>query len=78
VILYNYASYKGYNVNPQGNLSAFTNGAEAFPWARNAMEWAVGCGLISGKGGSTLSPKGTATRIEVAQLLMNFCEAFSK
>ena len=39
------------------------------------MKWAVGEGYISGKTASTLDPKGSATRAEVAQLMMNYCEA---
>ena len=35
-------------------------------------EWAVSVGVISGKGNGVLDPKGTATRAEVAQIVMNY------
>ena len=38
------------------------------------MSWAVDAGLISGVGGNQIAPTGTATRAQVAQILMNFCE----
>lgn len=37
------------------------------------MSWAVNAGLLSGKGSGMLDPGGTATRGEIAQILMNFC-----
>ena len=42
------------------------------------MTWAVGAGLLSGKGLGMLYPTGTATRAEVAQIMMNFCETVAK
>lgn len=36
------------------------------------MQWAVKKGVISDRGNGTLDPQGTATRAEVAQMLMNF------
>lgn len=76
-ILYNYVAFKGYDVSLQGDLSAFNDGAETSQWALTAMKWAVGTGLIQGYNGN-LDPTGTATRAEVAQLLMNFCEYIEK
>lgn len=52
----------------------FTDADSASPWALDALRWAVDQGLMSGKGGGVLDPGGTATRAEVAQLLMNYCE----
>ena len=72
-ILYNYAVFKGYDVSAQGDLSAFGDGSETSDWALPAMKWAVGSGLLQGYAGR-LNPAGTATRAEVAQILMNFCE----
>ena len=72
-ILYNYAVFKGYDVSAQGDLSAFGDGSETSDWALPAMKWAVGTGLLQGYAGR-LNPAGTATRAEVAQILMNFCE----
>lgn len=72
-ILYNYAVFKGYDVSVQGDLSAFEDGSETSDWALPAVKWAVGSGLLQGYSGR-LNPAGTATRAEVAQILMNFCE----
>lgn len=76
-ILYNYAAFKGYDVSVQGDLSTFNDGARISDWALSAMKWAVGSGLLQGYNGS-LNPTGTATRAEVAQILMNFCENIAK
>ena len=72
VMLYRYAQYKGYDVSASGGLTAFGDGAKTSDWAAQAMEWAVGSGLINGKNGAVLDPQGTATRAEVAQILMKF------
>ncbi len=72
-ILYNYAVFKGYDVSAQGDLSAFSDGTATSDWALPAMKWAVGSGLLQGYAGR-LNPDGTATRVEVAQIFMNFCE----
>ena len=76
-ILYNYATFKGYDVSVQGNLSVFNDGATTSDWALSAMKWAVGSGLLQGYNGN-LNPIGTATRAEVAQILMNFCENIAR
>ena len=55
-----------------GDLSAFADGAKVSSWAVDAVEWAVSRHLISGKSGNLLDPQGTATRAELAQILMNF------
>lgn len=70
----NYANYKGYDVTAAGGLSGFTDGGEISPWAQDAVKWAVGIGLMNGKGGGILDPQGTATRAEVAAMLHNFIE----
>ena len=76
-ILYNYTVYKGIDTSVQSDLSAFTDGANTSEWAETAMKWAVGNGLLQGYNGQ-LNPNGTATRAEVAQILMNFCENIAK
>lgn len=70
----NYANYKGYDVTAAGGLSGFTDAGEISPWAQDAVKWAVGIGLMNGKGGGILDPQGTATRAEVAAMLHNFIE----
>lgn len=78
LILYKYAEVKGYDITLKGDLTAFTDGEETSDWAKEAVEWAVGAKLISGKGNGQLDPTGTAIRAEVAQILMSFCENIVK
>ena len=78
LILYRYAALKGYDTDAKGDMSVFADGEQVSPWAAEAMTWAVGEQLLSGKGNGVLDPTGTATRAEVAQILMNFCENIAK
>ncbi len=73
-ILYRYAQYKGYDTSAKGSLDTFTDGSATSGWAVETMTWAVGEGILSGKGNGKLDPTGTATRAEVAQIMMNFLE----
>lgn len=73
-ILYRYAKLKGLNPGVSGTLSGFTDTASVSPYAQDAMRWAVGRGLISGKGDGILDPGGSATRAEAAAILMRFCQ----
>ena len=70
-ILYRYCRYKGYDTEVTGDLTEFADSDKISPWAEEAMEWAAGSSLLSGKGGKLLDPAGTATRAEVAQILLN-------
>ena len=71
LLLYNYANFKGYDLTATTDLAAFTDGDQVSDWALYAMKWAVAEGLIQGSNNS-LNPLGTASRAEVAQILMNF------
>ena len=73
VILYNYTTSEGISVEAAGDLSVFHDAEDTSDWAEEAISWAVGVGLLSGKGNGILDPTGTATRAEVAQMLMNYC-----
>ena len=77
-ILYRYAQYKKLDVSASADLTAFVDGAKTSAWAADAMEWAVGAGLINGLEGNTLAPQGTSTRAQVAAVLMRFCENIVK
>ena len=77
-ILYRYAQYKGYDVSAKGDLTAFTDGNTVSDWAKDAMSWAVGTTLFNGKGDGILDPTTTATRAEVAKILMTYCENVAK
>ena len=74
LILYRFAQYKGYDVTGTSDLAAYADGSSVSGWAAEAMSWAVDAGLISGVGGNQIAPTGTASRAQVAQILMNFCE----
>ncbi|OUN86511.1 hypothetical protein B5G06_00640 [Flavonifractor sp. An52] len=73
-ILYRYAEYKEYDVSAKGDLTTFADSTGTSSWAAEAMEWAVGSGLLTGKDGGKLDPTGTATRAEIATILMRFAE----
>ncbi len=71
-ILYRYAQFKGLDVSAKGDLSGFADGAAVSGWAQEAMQWAVGAGLLNGNADGTLAPAAGATRAEVAMILMRF------
>ena len=55
-----------------GDLTGFTAAGQVASYATDAMKWAIGEGLISGTTETTLSPKATATRAQVATILMRY------
>lgn len=55
-IMYRYAKYKGYSVNTLATLGGFTDRAQISSWALDAMKWANGAGLITGRTVNTLAP----------------------
>ena len=72
VILYNYAVYKGYDTTASSDLAAYTDAGDISDWAVPAMRWANAEGLITGVTETTLNPSGSATRAQVATILMRF------
>lgn len=74
-ILYRYVSLKGLDVSASASLDSFTDASSVSSYADEAMRWAVGSGLISGKGNNILDPLGSATRAEAAAILMRFCQS---
>ena len=77
-ILFRYAKACGYDVSARAELTAYADAAQVSAWADDAMRWAVAAGLISGRSGAQLAPKGEATRAEVAVILMNFVQKVVK
>lgn len=73
-ILYRYAQYRGYDTTARADLRGYTDAAQVGEWAQDAMSWANGEGLVTGTSATTLTPKGSATRGQVASILMRFCE----
>ena len=76
-ILYRYADMKGYDMQAGAALN-FADAGSVSSYATAAMQWAVAEGLINGVGDNTLNPQGTATRAQVATILMRFCENVAK
>ena len=72
-ILYRYAQYKGCDVSvgEDTNILSYTDAAQVATYAVPAFQWAVGAGIINGTTATTLSPKGSATRGQVAAILPN-------
>lgn len=64
-ILYRYA---GGEVDDHA-LAPFADRGEASPYARSALCWAIGCGIMSGRGGDVLDPQGFITRAEAAAMI---------
>ena len=75
-IFYRYADYKGYDLTVKGNPDKFKDADKITDYAKTAMQWAVGSGLVKGKSGNLLDPQGTATRAEIAAMLHRFIEKY--
>ena len=72
--LYRDAQRRGLPMHQAGDLTSFQDGGQVSPWAHDAVAWAVGSGLISGKTGGLLAPSASATRAEAATM---FCRYLS-
>ena len=72
-MLYRYAQLKGCDVSAgeNTNLLSYADASSVSGYAMEAMQWACGAGIIGGKDG-LLAPAGSATRAEVATMLMRF------
>ena len=81
VILYGYtAEFAPEFTGNAASLNTFPDAGSVANWAYTAMSWAVGNGLISGMGSggvSYLAPQGSATRAQVAAILMRFEQAMA-
>ena len=76
-ILYNYAHSKGYDVSARADLTVFPDAGSVSGWAEKALSWANAAGLINGTvrdGQTILDPQGSASRAQVAMILMNYVE----
>ena len=74
-MLYRYAKYMGQGITASGNLSVFRDADQISEYAKVPMRWAVGMHILNGKENATLDPTGTATRAEIAQILLNLSKA---
>lgn len=75
-IMYRYCAYIGMDITPKNTvfMERYTDRNEISDWAVTYVEWAVGCGLMRGMTDHTIDPLEHATRAQVAQVIMNFCD----
>lgn len=76
-ILYRYCILKNKLSGEGMDLAGYKDADLVGPWARDAMSWAVGAGLMKGTTPTTLDPKGGATRAQAAVIIMRYAERFS-
>ncbi len=75
LMLYRYASSKNMVSDVTGSIEAFVDKDKVSNWAKEAVKWAVGKGIITGKLDNKLDPTGSATRAEVATMLQRYIES---
>lgn len=76
-MLYRYAEYAGVDTTADtSTLSQFTDTGSIPSYAIEPLAWAVGSGIVSGTSATTISPSGSATRAQVATMLMRYAQAF--
>lgn len=71
-MLYRFAQVSGRDVSKTAELSRFTDESQVSGWAKETVSWAVAEGLLQGYPNGTLSPRGNATRAEVASILVRY------
>ena len=74
-ILFRYAESAGYDVSASADLSGFPDAGDIQSYATQALSWAVAEGLLQGFEDDSLQPGGTATRAQIATILMRFLAA---
>ena len=77
-ILFRYAESAGYDVSASADLSGFPDAGDIQSYATQALSWAVAEGLLQGFEDDSLQPQSTATRAQIATILMRFCETVAK
>lgn len=76
-IMHRYAKSKGYDMSGEVSLDPFTDQATVSPFAKEAMQWTAGTGVITGKdNGTRLAPQEHAARAECALIFMRFMEKY--
>ena len=82
VMMYRYAGYKGYDTNGKTDFGEFTDAGRVSGFAKEAMQWAVGNKIITGKtnddGSFRLDPQGNASRAECAIIIKRFMETYGE
>ncbi len=74
-ILYRYAACQGYDVSQRADLSGFGDASSISDYAQEALSWAHAQGLVLGFEDGSLRPQGTASRAQIAAVLMRFLAA---
>ena len=77
-ILNRYAEFAGLDVSASDDLTVFPDADSVSDRAETNVSWAVAEGLLTGQDDSTLDLAGTATRAEIATILMRYCENVAK
>lgn len=79
-IMYRYAQYKGVDVSvgEDTNILSYDDALTVSEFAIPAMQWAVGSGAVGGRTSTTLNPKDTAIRAEIATIIMRYCTEIAK
>ena len=78
VMLYKYARFKGYDLTATGDLTQFPDAGSISSWAKTALSWANGKGLINGHENGTIDPKGSTIRAQAASIMANFDQNVAK
>lgn len=73
-LLYRYARMHGYSFSGSADITAYSDNASVAYYAKEAMAWAVGNGIISGTSDGRLNPSGTAVRAQFAVILYRFTQ----
>lgn len=76
-VLYRYAGANGYKTDGAAALDRFPDANGVAGYAKEAMEWAVGNGIITGSNGKLIAGE-TATRAQVSAMFMRFCQNIVK
>lgn len=72
-MIWRYANnYLGLDTFNRADLSQFSDGDTVSDYAKAAVEWAVAEGLVNGTGNGMLKPLATATRAQIAKIMMVF------
>lgn len=77
-ILYRFAKFRGLDVGDTTDLAKkFTDAARVSDYAKEALSWAVAVGIINGMPDNTIAPQNSATRAEVATIIMRYTKLVS-
>ncbi|MBR5791567.1 MAG: S-layer homology domain-containing protein, partial [Ruminiclostridium sp.] len=76
-MLLRYSDYKEYDTTQRNDLAGYTDAESISGWALEALQWANGEGLITGRKADLLVPQGDTTRAETATILMRYLETIA-